>query len=80
MAKNYTHENDYKNADYTNGYAKNATNKGQNKSQNKSQNKNSSNSENCGKNASNADKNCRQCETRYKLSVNAYVIIAEGGK
>lgn len=55
MAKNYTSENDYKNADYTNGYAKNATDKGQNKSQNK----NSTNSENCGKNASNADKNCR---------------------
>ena len=80
MAKNYTSENDYKNADYTNGYAKNATDKGQNKSQNKSQNKNSTNSENCGKNASNADKNCRQCKTRYKLPVKAYAIIAEGGR
>ncbi len=59
MAKNYTSENDYKNADYTNGYVKNATDKGQNKSQNKSQNKNSTNVENCGKNASNADKNGR---------------------
>ena len=62
MAKNYMSENDYKNADYTTG--KNASNKAQDKSQNKSQNKNSTNSsENCGKNASNADKNCRQCET-----------------
>ena len=45
MAKKYMSENDYKNADYTNGYAKNeadkATDKGQNKAQNKSQNKNS---------------------------------------
>ena len=53
MAKKYMSENDYKNADYTNGYAKNeadkATDKGQNKAQNKSQNKNSTNySENCG--------------------------------
>ena len=48
MAKNYMSENDYKNADYTNG--KNASNKAQDKSQNKSQNKNSTNSsENCGK-------------------------------
>ena len=39
MAKNYMSENDYKNADYTNG--KNASNKAQDKSQNKSQNKNS---------------------------------------
>lgn len=59
MAKNYASENDYKTADYTNGYAKNTTGKGQNKSQNKSQNKNSTGSENCGKNASNTDKNCR---------------------
>ena len=60
MAKNYMSENDYKNADYTNG--KNASNTAQDKSQNKSQNKNSTNSsENCGKNASNAEKNCRQC-------------------
>ena len=40
MAKKYMSENDYKNADYTNGYAKNeadkATDKGQNKAQNKS--------------------------------------------
>ena len=37
MAKKYMSENDYKNADYTNGYAKNeadkATDKGQNKAQ-----------------------------------------------
>ena len=62
MAKNYMSENDYKNADYTKG--KNASNKAQDKSQNKSQNKNSTNSsENCGKNASNAEKNCRQCNS-----------------
>lgn len=60
MAKNYSSENDYKNADYTNGYAKNVTDKGKNKSKNKSQNKNSTNSsENCGKNASDTQKNCR---------------------
>ena len=37
MAKKYMSENDYKNADYTNGYTKNeadkATDKGQNKAQ-----------------------------------------------
>ena len=62
MAKNYMSENDYKNADYTNG--KNASNKAQDKSQNKSQNKNSTNSsENCGKNASNADTKLHKCNT-----------------
>ncbi len=57
MAKNYMSENDYKNADYTNGKKRLIKHR---ISPEQISEKNSTNSsENCGKNASNADKNCR---------------------